>query len=328
MSTIPPSPGSTPSPQILSIWPHRQPGFKSPAAALLISASACRWPISTRNGTLIAQARASSGTSTTLTVPSPQLRDYSPLCPDSALVASTCRSTTKLGTNSWSLAGSTTLTVNDYRPSTWVTSITPNPIDLASPPPSFTIGGTGFTNFGFGLPVANFYRNGTLIAQVRASSGTSTTLTVPFPTTQGLFTTLPGLSVGGVAVQIYNQTGSGSWSLPGSISLTIIQTTPSTSSPRSLQILSILPHHHQASSSAALVLLISVSVCRWPTSIVTALLSLRLVPRQVPAPRLPCPSPQPRDCSPLFPDSALVASQCRSITKLEAAAGVLRGRSH
>ena len=38
--------------------------------------------------------------------------------------------------------------------------------------------GHAATLFGFGLPVANFYRNGTLIAQARASSGTSTSLTV------------------------------------------------------------------------------------------------------------------------------------------------------
>ena len=40
---------------------------------------------------------------------------------------------------------------------------------------------------GFGLPVVNFIRNGTCIAQARATSGNSTTLTVPFPTTQGVF---------------------------------------------------------------------------------------------------------------------------------------------
>src|SRR4030095_7393257 len=90
---------------------------------------------------------------------------------------------------------------------TEVDSITPNLIDLASPPASFTIAGSGFANLGFGLSVANFTRNGTLLAQARATSGNSTTLTVPFPTTQGLFGTLPGLSVGPVTVQVYNQTG-------------------------------------------------------------------------------------------------------------------------
>jgi hypothetical protein len=64
-----------------------------------------------------------------------------------------------------------------------------------------------------------------LIAQARATSGNSTTLTVPFPTTQGLFGTLPGLSAGPVTVQVYNQTGStNSWSLLGSTSLTVNDT--------------------------------------------------------------------------------------------------------
>ncbi len=110
-----------------------------------------------------------------------------------------------------------------------VKSITPSTVDLTLPPPNFIVSGNGFTNFGFGLSVANFYRNGTLIAQARASSGTSTSLTVPFPTTQGLFTTRPGLSVGDATVQIYNQTGSSGWSLAGSIPLTINDTRSLTS---------------------------------------------------------------------------------------------------
>src|SRR5262249_23630645 len=105
-------------------------------------------------------------------------------------------------------------------------SITPNPVDLASPPASFTITGGGFANLGFGRSVANFTRNGTLIAQARATSGNSTTLTVPFPTTQGLFGTLPGLSAGPATVEVYNQTGSSSWSLVGSTSLTVNDTRP------------------------------------------------------------------------------------------------------
>ena len=128
-------------------------------------------------------------------------------------------------TSSWSLVGSTSLTVNDTRPAPGVSSITPNPIDLASPPASFTITGGGFANLGFGLSVANFTRNGTLIAQARATSGNSTTLTVPFPTTQGVFGPLPGLSAGPVTVQVYNQTGTtNSWSLLGSTPLTVNDT--------------------------------------------------------------------------------------------------------
>ena len=52
-----------------------------------------------------------------------------------------------------------------------VSSITPNPIDLATPPASFTITGGGFSNSGFGLSVANFISNGMIFAQSHASSG-------------------------------------------------------------------------------------------------------------------------------------------------------------
>ena len=80
---------------------------------------------------------------------------------------------------------------------TSVNSISPNPVDLASPPASFTLSGNGFANLGFGLPVVNFTRNGTLLGQVRATSVTNSTLVVPFPTTQGVFgNTVPGLSAG------------------------------------------------------------------------------------------------------------------------------------
>ena len=106
-----------------------------------------------------------------------------------------------------------------------VSSITPNTVDLAAPPPSFTIAGNGFTNSGFGLPVANFTRNGTVIAQARATSGSSTSLTVPFPTNAtAVFPPLPGLSAGPVTVQVYNQTGSNGWSPVGSVALTVNDT--------------------------------------------------------------------------------------------------------
>ena len=146
-----------------------------------------------RNGILIAQARVSSGTTPRLPCLTPQLRDCSPLFPDSALVASQCRSISKLERH-LSLAGSISLTI--FR-----LPLRPRSLDLskscdASPPPGFVVGGTRFTNFGFGLPVADsivtaLYRSASCLV------GTSTSLTVPFPTTQGLLSTLPGLSVGG-----------------------------------------------------------------------------------------------------------------------------------
>jgi hypothetical protein len=78
----------------------------------------------------------------------------------------------------------------------------------------------------------NFTRNGVAIAQARATSGTSTSLTVPFPTTATSLTgTVPGLSAGPVTVQVWNQTGPWSWSFGGSLSLTATQTVALTHTP-------------------------------------------------------------------------------------------------
>jgi hypothetical protein len=108
---------------------------------------------------------------------------------------------------------------------TEVNSIIPNPIDLASPPASFTITGGGFADLGLSLPVVNFTRNGIVLAQARATSGNSTILTVPFPTdATSIGGPRPGLSAGAVTVQVYNQTGSNSWSLVSSTSLTVNDT--------------------------------------------------------------------------------------------------------
>jgi len=109
-------------------------------------------------------------------------------------------------------------------------SITPNPINLASPPASFTIAGSGFADTGFGLPVINFTLGGGFIAQARATSGNGTSLTVPFPTNAtSLSGPLPGLRAGNVTVQVYNQTGSSSYSLLGTTSLTVNDTRSLTS---------------------------------------------------------------------------------------------------
>ena len=122
------------------------------------------------------------------------------------------------GTNSFSLVGSVALTVTDTRG----VSITPNLINLAVPPASFTITGNGFTNLGFGLPVVNFMSGNTLLAQARATALTGTTLTVPFPTTATTLTpNLPGLSAGAVQAQVWQQTGTNSFSLFGSAALTV-----------------------------------------------------------------------------------------------------------
>ena len=184
-----------------------------------------------RNGVRLAAVRATSVTSTTLVVPFPTTQGLWGPQPglSAGPVTVDVYNQTASGNSSWGLIGSTSLTVNDTRtppspPS--VNSISPNPVDLASPPASFTLAGNGFANLGFGLPAVNFMRNGVRLAAVRATSVTSTTLVVPFPTTQGLWGPQPGLSAGPVTVDVYNQTASGnsSWGLIGSTSLTVNDT--------------------------------------------------------------------------------------------------------
>src|SRR2546428_5775960 len=108
--------------------------------------------------------------------------------------------------------------------------MTPSSIALVAPTARFTVTGNGFANLGFGLPVANFVRGGTVLAQARASALTgSTTLTMPFPTaaTQLPNTpSLPGLSAGPVEVQVYLQTGAGGCSRPVRVSRTDPDTRP------------------------------------------------------------------------------------------------------
>jgi len=186
-----------------------------------------------RNGVLIAQARATAlAGSTSLTVPYPtQATSLTPNMP--GLSAGTVQAQVWQQTGSaptFSLLGSATLTITDTRPAPGVSGITPNPIDLASPPVSFTINGFGFANLGFGLPVVNFVRNGALIAQARATGLSGSSLTVPFPTqATALTSNLPGLSVGTVQAQVWQQTGSATFSLIGSATLTVNDTRTGTS---------------------------------------------------------------------------------------------------
>jgi hypothetical protein len=127
-----------------------------------------------------------------------------------------------IGGSSYSLLGSVNLVIADTRPAPGVTGITPNPVDLATPPVSFTISGGGFENFGFGLPVINFYRGGTLLAQARGTAAAAGALTVPFPTSATSLTpNLPGLSAGPVQVQVWLQTSGGSYRLLGTTALTV-----------------------------------------------------------------------------------------------------------
>jgi hypothetical protein len=134
----------------------------------------------------------------------------------------------QIGTGSYSLLGSVTLTVTDTRSPPGVSAIAPNSIDLATPPLSFTITGSRFADLGFGLPVVNFIRGGTALAQARATALTgSTALAVPFPTTAtAIAPSLPGLSAGSVVVQVFLQTGAGTYGLLGSVSLAVTDSRP------------------------------------------------------------------------------------------------------
>src|SRR2546426_818446 len=92
-----------------------------------------------------------------------------------------------------------------------------------------SITGNGFANLGFGLPMVNFMRGTTLLAQARATALTGgSTLTVPFPTPATAITpNLPGLSAGPVQAQVWQQTGSApTFSLIGSAALTVTDTRP------------------------------------------------------------------------------------------------------
>ena len=168
----------------------------------------------------VAQSRAISGNSTSLTVPFPTRPiSISGTLPGLSSGMVTVKVYNQTGANSWSLVGTSLLPSTTRVLVPGVSSITPNPIDLAAPPASFIITGGGFTNFGFGLSVANFNGGSFFLAQSRAISGNSTSLTVPFPTNAiSVSGTLPGLSAGMVTVKVYNQTGANSWSLIGSTS--------------------------------------------------------------------------------------------------------------
>jgi hypothetical protein len=184
----------------------------------------------TRGGVLLGQARASSLTgSTMLTVPFPtdatSLRGPMPGVLGGGPVLLQVYNQT--GPSSYRLVGGLTLNVTDSRP-LQVTGITPSSIDLATHPATFTIDGQRFADNGFGRPVVNFVRDGAVLGQARATSlAGSTTLTVPFPTdSTSLSGPTPGLSTGAVLVQVYNQTGSSSYLLIGSITLTVTDSRP------------------------------------------------------------------------------------------------------
>ena len=184
----------------------------------------------TRGTTVLAQARASAMTgSTSLTVPFPTAATaIAPNLPGLSAGTVQAQVYVQTGSVTYTLIGSVTLTINDTRVVPGVSTITPSTIDLISPPTSFTITGNGFANQGFGLPVVNFARGTTVLAQARATAMTgSTTLTIPFPTAAtAIAPNLPGLSAGSVQAQVYIQTGDLTYTLLGSVPLTINDSRP------------------------------------------------------------------------------------------------------
>jgi hypothetical protein len=184
----------------------------------------------TRGTTVLAQARATAMTgSTTLTVPFPTAATaIAPNLPGLSAGAIQAQVYVQSGSVTYTLIGSVPLTVTDTRVVPGVSAITPSTVDLAAPPAGFTVTGNGFANLGFGLPVVNFTRGTTVLAQARATAMTgSTTLTVPFPTAAtALAPNLPGLSAGSVQAQVYVQTGTLTYTLIGSVPLTVTDTRP------------------------------------------------------------------------------------------------------
>ncbi len=181
-----------------------------------------------RNGALLAQARATAMTDgTTLTAPFPtSATTLTPNVPGLSAGPVTVEVFLQTAPTGYRLLASGTLTVTDSRPAPGVTGISPDTIDLATPPASFTITGGGFANLGFGLPVVNFARSGVLLAQARATAMSGgTTLTVPFPTSATTLTpNVPGLSAGPVTVQVWLQVAPSGYSLLGSTGLTVNDT--------------------------------------------------------------------------------------------------------
>src|SRR5205807_1953309 len=99
-----------------------------------------------------------------------------------------------------------------------VSAISPNVVDLASPPASFTITGTALANFEFGRAAGRVMRGSTVLAQVRANALTGTSaLTVPFSSS---------LRVGAVHAEVEAQTGTVPNSLVEAGELTATDTRP------------------------------------------------------------------------------------------------------
>src|SRR2546428_164987 len=126
-----------------------------------------------RGTTLLAQARATALTGgSTLTVPFPTpataITQKLPGLAAGSVQEQIWQQTGSAPT--FSLIGSAVLTVTDTRPVPGVSGITPNSIDLATPPASFTITGNGFGNPDYTPPLVNLIRRVRLLVQEQATA--------------------------------------------------------------------------------------------------------------------------------------------------------------
>src|SRR5437867_258226 len=166
-----------------------------------------------RGSTMLAQVRATTLTgTTTLTVP------FSTSLTVGAVQAQVYMQT---GSGTYSLIGTLALTITDTRQVCGAASVRsrrPYAADLSRPPASFTITCNNLANLGFHPFPTRRSSDLTMLAQVRATTLTgTTTLTVPFSTS---------LTVGAVQAQVYAQTGNATYSLIGTLALTVTDTRP------------------------------------------------------------------------------------------------------
>src|SRR5262249_28063890 len=149
---------------------------------------------------LLGQARATAlGGSTSLSVPFPtNATSLNGPLPGLSVDAAPVNTHNDTRRSAYVLIGGITLDGTDSPPCTppCVSSITPSSTDLLTPAALFPTAGGGYADWGTGLPVVNFTRNGVVLGQARATAMTGgTSLTVPFPTNAtSLIGPLPGLS--------------------------------------------------------------------------------------------------------------------------------------
>src|SRR5207245_764656 len=130
-----------------------------------------------RGTTLLAQARATALTGTTMGrapfwTPATVVTRILPGLSAGPVQAQVWQQTGSAPT--FSLIGSAALTVTDTRPVPGVSGITPSSMVLATPPATLTTTLFPYTTLFRSLPMVNFMRGTTLLAQARATALTGT----------------------------------------------------------------------------------------------------------------------------------------------------------